>query len=134
MRDQKCEAVRVLGGNTNWEDFYWPQDVRTLDERVREMLQRLNLMEYEAFFKKQELSLIDIAKLDHYALDSIGIKMVKHRTAIIEYLSGKQKHYMELFSSNLSKYFIRGAADWRRGEVRGRFNLGRHHSIRGAKN
>ena len=87
-RDQRCEAVRVVGGNTNWEDFYWPQDVRTLDERVREMLQRLNLMEYEAFFKKQELSLIDIAKLDHYALDSIGIKRVKHRTVIIEYVSG----------------------------------------------
>ena len=102
--------------------------------RVREMLQKLGLVEHEEVFRIQELSLTDVAKLDHNALDSIGIKRVKHRIAIIEYLSGKQKHYMELFSSNLSKYFIRGAADWRRGEVRGRFNLGRQHSIRGAKN
>ena len=88
MRDQKCEATRVLGGNTYWEGFYWPQDVRKLDQEVREMLQRLNLMEYEEVFKKQELSLTDIAKLDHSALDFIGIKRVKHHTAIIEYLSG----------------------------------------------
>ena len=101
MRKQKCEAIRVLGGNTNWGDFYWPQDVRELDQEVREMLQRLNLMEYEEVFKKQELSLTEVAKLDHYALDSIGIKRVIHRTAIIEYISGKLKHDMELFSTNL---------------------------------
>ena len=88
MRDQKCQAIRVLGGNTNWEDFYWPQDVRVLDQKVLEMLQRLNLVEYEEVFKKQELSLTDIAKLDHEALKSIGIKRVIHRTAIIEYVSG----------------------------------------------
>ena len=88
MRKQKCEAVRVLGGNTNWEDFYWPQDVRVLDQKVLEMLQTLNLMGYKEVFKKQELSLTDVAKLDHNALDSIGIKLVKHRTAIIEYVSG----------------------------------------------
>ena len=100
MREQKCEAIRVVGGDTNWEDFYWPQDVRLLDQEVLEMLQCLDLMEYEEVFKKQELSLTDIAKLDHSALDSIGIKLVKHRIAIIEYLSGKLKHFMELFSTN----------------------------------
>ena len=99
MRKQKCEAVRVSGGNTKWEDFYWPQDVRELDQEVLEMLQRLDLMEYEEVFKKQELSLTEVAKLDHYALDSIGIKRVIHRTAIIEYISGKLKHDMELFPS-----------------------------------
>ena len=26
-KDQKCEAIKVEDGN-NWEDFYWPQDVR----------------------------------------------------------------------------------------------------------
>ena len=88
MKVQKCETTKVLGGNTgSWKGFYWPQDVR-LDQEVREMLQRLNLMEYEEVFKKQELSLTDVAKLDHNALDSIGIKLVKHRTAIIEYVSG----------------------------------------------
>ena len=88
MRDQKCEANRVLGGNTNWEDFYWPQDVRVLDQKVLEMLEKLGLVEHEQVFRKQELSLTDVAKLDHNALDSIGIKRVKHRTAIIEYVSG----------------------------------------------
>ena len=88
MRDEKCEAVRVLGGNTNWEDFYWPQDVRELDEEVLEMLQRLDLMEHEGVFKEQDLSLSDIAELDHEALRSIGIRLVKHRTAIIKYTSG----------------------------------------------
>ena len=97
--DQKCEAVRVLGGNANWEGFYWPQDVRVLDQEVREMLQRLNLVEYEEVFKKQELSLIDIAEMNHVDLQSIGISLVKHRRAIIEYLSGKLKHDMELFPS-----------------------------------
>ena len=87
-RDQKCEAVRVLGGNTNWEDFYWPQDVRVLDQKVLEMLQRLDLMEHEEVFKEQDLSLSDIAELDHEALKSIGISSVKHRTAIIKYTSG----------------------------------------------
>ena len=89
MRDQRCEAVRVLGGNTNWEDFYWPQDVRVLDQEVREMLQRLNLVEYEEVFKKQELSLIDIAEMNHEDLQSIGISSVKHRKAIIEYFPGR---------------------------------------------
>ena len=88
MRDQKCEAVRVLGGNTNWEDFYWPQDVKKLDQEVMEMLQRLDLMEHEEVFKEQDLSLSDIAELDHEALESIGISSVKQRTAIIKYTSG----------------------------------------------
>ena len=57
MTDQKCEAVRVVGGATNWEDYYWPQDVRKLDEEVREMLQKLALSEYEEVFKEEELSL-----------------------------------------------------------------------------
>ena len=91
MRDQKCQAIRVLGGNTNWEDFYWPQDVRELDEEVLEMLQKLDLMEHEGVFKEQDLSLSDIAELDHEALKSIGISSVKHRTAIIKYNSGKYK-------------------------------------------
>ena len=60
----------------------------SVDQEVLEMLERLGLMEYEEVFKIQELSLTDVAKLDHYALDSIGIKRVKHRTAIIEYVSG----------------------------------------------
>ena len=99
-RDQRCEAVRVVGGNTgSWKGFYWPQDVRVLDQEVREMLQRLNLVEYEEVFKKQELSLIDIAEMNHVDLQSIGISLVKHRRAIIEYLSGKLKHDMELFPS-----------------------------------
>ena len=92
MRDQKCQAIRVLGGNTNWEDFYWPQDVRELDEEVLEMLQKLDLMEHEGVFKEQDLSLSDIAELDHEALRSIGIRLVKHRTAIIKYTSGKFKN------------------------------------------
>ena len=89
MRKQKCEAIRVLGGNTNWEDFYWPQDVRELDQNVREMLKRLDLMEYEEVFKKQELSLIDVAEMNHEDLQSIGISLVKHRKAIIEYFPGR---------------------------------------------
>ena len=89
MRDQKCEAIRVLGGNANWEGFYWPQDVRVLDQEVREMLQRLNLVEYEEVFKKQELSLIDIAEMNHVDLQSIGISSVKHRKAIINYIPGR---------------------------------------------
>ena len=92
MRDQKCEAIRVLGGNANWEGFYWPQDVRVLDQKVLEMLQRLDLMEHEEVFKEQDLSLSDIAELDHEALKSIGIRSVKHRTAIIKYTSGKFKN------------------------------------------
>ena len=88
MVDQKCEAVRVVDG-TNWEDYYWPLDVRKLDEEVREMLQKLALSEYEKVFKEEELSLSDIAKLDHNGLKSIGIGSVKHRTAIIEFVSGK---------------------------------------------
>ena len=75
MTDQKCEAVRVVDG-TNWEDFYWPQDIRKLDEEVREMLQKLGLSDYEEVFKEQELSLADIAQLDHNGLKSIGISLV----------------------------------------------------------
>ena len=97
MKPQKCEAIRVVDGK-NWEDFYWPQNVK-MDQEVREMLQRLNLVEYEEVFKKQELSLIDIAEMNHVDLQSIGISLVKHRRAIIEYLSGKLKHDMELFPS-----------------------------------
>ena len=89
MKVQKCEAVRVVGGNTNWEDFCWPQDVRELDQEVREMLQRLNLMEYEEVFKKQELSLIDVAEMNHDDLESIGISSVKHRKAILKYFKGR---------------------------------------------
>lgn len=37
MKYQNCEAIRVLGGNTNWEDFCWPQDVRELDQEVLEI-------------------------------------------------------------------------------------------------
>ena len=91
MRDQKCEAIRVVGGNTNWEDFYWPQDIRELDQEVREMLQRLKLMEYEEVFKKEELSFTDIAKMDHGDLQSIGITSVKHRKAIMKYFPGTFK-------------------------------------------
>ena len=90
-RDQRCEAVRVVGGNTNWEDFYWPQDVRKLDQEVMEMLQRLDLMEYEETFKKQDLSCSDIAEMNHEDLASIGISSVKHRKAIIEYIPGKRE-------------------------------------------
>ena len=95
MTDQKCEAVRVVDG-TNWEDYYWPQDVRKLDEEVREMLQKLDLVGYEEVFKEEELSLSDIAKLDHIGLKSIGISLVKHRTAIIKYTSGKSKYFVAL--------------------------------------
>ena len=91
MRDQKCQSVRVLGGNTNWEDFYWPQDVRKLDQEVKEMLKRLDLVEYEEVFKKQELSLTDIAEMNHEDLMSIGIRSVKHRKAIIKYIPGRSK-------------------------------------------
>ena len=92
MRNQKCQAIRVLGANNTWENLYWPQDVRKLDEEVLEMLQRLDLMEHEEVFKEQDLSLSDIAELDHEALKSIGIHLVKHRTAIIKYTSGKFKN------------------------------------------
>jgi len=51
------------------------------------MLQRLNLMEHEEVFKEQDLSLSDIAELDQEALKSLGIRLVKHRTAIIKYTS-----------------------------------------------
>ena len=54
------------------------------------MLESLRLVEYEEVFKEQDLSLADIAELDHEALKSIGINSVKHRTAIIKYTSGKK--------------------------------------------
>ena len=53
------------------------------------MLQKLNLMEYKEVFKEQHLSLAGIAELDHEALKSIGISSVEHRTAIINFTSGK---------------------------------------------
>ena len=92
MKDQKCEAVRVVGGNTgSWKGFYWPQDVRVLDQKVLEMLQTLNLVGYKEVFKKQELSLIDVAEMNHEDLQSIGISSVKHRKAIIKYCAGRIK-------------------------------------------
>ena len=60
-----------------------------LDQKVLEMLESLRLVEYEEVFKEQDLSLADIAELDHEALKSIGINSVKHRAAIIKYTSGK---------------------------------------------
>ena len=62
-----------------------------LDQKVLEMLESLRLVEYEEVFKEQDLSLADIAELDHEALKSIGISSVKHRTAIIKYVSGKSE-------------------------------------------
>ena len=59
------------------------------DREVLEMLEKLDLMGYEEVFKGEELSLTDIAQLDHNGLKSIGISLVKHRTAIIQYNSGK---------------------------------------------
>ena len=106
MTDQKCKAVRVLGGATNWEDYYWPQDVRKLDEEVREMLEKLDLLGYEKVFKGEELSLTDIAQLDHNGLKSIGIGLVKHRTAIIKYTSGKSKQSVNTTSGNHFQNYI----------------------------
>ena len=60
-----------------------------VDQAVLGMLESLRLVEYEEVFKEQDLSLADIAELDHEALKSIGISLVKHRTAIIKYTSGK---------------------------------------------
>ena len=71
---------------------HWPNNVKKLDQKVLEMLQRLDLMEHKEVFKEQDLSLSDIAELDHEALKSIGIRLVKHRTAIIKYTSGKFKN------------------------------------------
>ena len=105
MTDQKCEAVRVLGGATNWEDYYWPQDVRKLDKDVLEMLQTLNLVEYEEVFRKQQLSLTDIRQLNHEALKSIGISLVKHCTAIIQYFSGKYNNQIALENFFFSPIF-----------------------------
>ena len=75
---------------------------------VRKMLARLGLEELEEVFKIQELSLTDIAQLDHEAFKSIGISSVKHRTALIRYISGKSqnKAYNSPFL-NLYKYFRR---------------------------
>ena len=64
-----------------------PRADRELAE-VLGMLESLGLMEYEEVFKEQDLSLADIAELDHEALESIGISSVKQRTAIIKYTSG----------------------------------------------
>ena len=57
------------------------------------MLRSLGLLEHEEVFRIQELSLTDIAQLDHEALKSIGISSVKHRTAIIKYFSGKSEKF-----------------------------------------
>ena len=81
-------------------------------------------MEHEEVFKEQDLSLSDIAELDHEALKSIGIRLVKHRTAIIKYTSGNKKIYLKLINPLFTYYFsqqhsILGATDWRRGEARG---------------
>jgi len=62
-------------------------EMKERDQKVLEMLQRLNLMEHEEVFKEQDLSLSDIAELDQEALKSLGIRLVKHRTAIIKYTS-----------------------------------------------
>ena len=59
------------------------------DREVLGMLEYLGLVEqYEEVFNKQELSLTDIADLDHEELKSIGITSLKHRKAIINYVSG----------------------------------------------
>ena len=53
------------------------------------MLESLGLVEkYEEVFNKQELTLTDIADMNHEDLKSIGITSLKHRKAIIEYVSG----------------------------------------------
>ena len=62
------------------------------DEEVLEMLENLGLVEHEEVFRRQQLSLTDIAQLDHEALKSIGISLVKHRAAIIRYTSTSGKH------------------------------------------
>ena len=80
-----CWEVTLTGRSST------PQDVK-LDQKVLEMLQRLDLMEHEEVFKEQDLSLSDIAELDQEALKSLGIRLVKHRTAIIKYTSGKYKN------------------------------------------
>ena len=69
-----------------------PRADREIDQEVLRMLESLGLVEYEEVFKEQDLSLSDIAELDHEALKSIGIHLVKHRTAIIKYTSGKFKN------------------------------------------
>ena len=59
------------------------------DREVLEMLESLGLVEkYEEVFNKQELTLTDIADMNHEDLKSIGITSLKHRKAIIEYVSG----------------------------------------------
>ena len=90
--------------------------------RVLEMLQSLGLLEYEEVFKGQDLSLTDIAELDHEALKSIGIRSVKHRTAIIKYTSGKYKIKIIQCISLLPNYFsqqhsVREVTAWKMGEA-----------------
>ena len=59
------------------------------DREVLGMLENLGLVEqYEEVFNKQELSLEDIADMNHEELKSIGITSLKHRKAIINYVSG----------------------------------------------
>ena len=53
------------------------------------MLEKLDLVEYKEVFRRQELSLSDTAEMNHEDLKSIGISSVKHRKAIIQYVSGK---------------------------------------------
>ena len=88
MRPQKCEAIRVVDG-TNWEDFYWPQEVARIDEEVLHLLQSLELMEYEGVMKAEQLSFTDLARMSNLELQSIGISRYRHRRAIIEYFSEK---------------------------------------------
>ena len=88
MRLQKCEAIRVVDG-TNWNNFYWPDEVNKLDEGVKDMLQKLDLMRYREIFQKQRLSLAEIAEMGRDGLKYIKVKLYKDQTAIIKYLSEK---------------------------------------------
>ena len=90
MRPQKCEAIRVVDGS-NWEDYQWPHNVNKLDDGVLNMLQRLNLMEYTELFQRENLSLPDIAVMNHEELQSIGVGFFKHRKDIIGSFSDQCK-------------------------------------------
>ena len=87
---QKCIATRVVG-NGNWEDFQWPHSGNRLDEGVHDMLQSLNLMEYSEVFQREQLSLDDIKDMSDENLKNIGVKLFKHRKAIIGYISNQCK-------------------------------------------
>ena len=87
---QKCMATRVVG-NGNWEDFQWPHSFNRLDEEVHDMLQSLNLMQYSEVFQREQLSLDDIADMSDENLKDIGVKLFKHRKAIIGFCSDQCK-------------------------------------------